>query len=110
MKYALLLGIAVTMLTGCLDAIDPIDPQVGGALAPRCANQDSDPDNDVSFSMDILPMFRRRHRERRLQLPPADRRQPYRVRRIRPGSIELQRRARGGRQQLDQHRHRRVAV
>ena len=44
--------------SGCLDAIDPIDPKVGVPLAPRCANEDSDPDNDISFARDLQPLFR----------------------------------------------------
>ena len=58
MRHAVLAVIAAQTLCGCLDAIDPLDPQVGAALAPRCANQDSDPDNEVSFSIDLLPLFR----------------------------------------------------
>ena len=44
-------------VVGCLDVVDPLDPQVGPALAPRCANQDGDPDTDISFSRDLLPIF-----------------------------------------------------
>ncbi len=49
--------VGTSMSIGCLDAIDPLDPQVGAALSPRCANEDSDPDNDVSFARDLLPVF-----------------------------------------------------
>lgn len=44
------------LLAGCLDALDP---QVGAPLVDRCVNQDSDPRNDVSFSRDILPIFKK---------------------------------------------------
>lgn len=50
----LVLGVA---LTGCLDAIDPLDPMVGDPLAARCANVDSDPDNEVSFLLDVQPIL-----------------------------------------------------
>lgn len=46
---------------GCYAAIDDLDPQVGGALSERCANQDSDPDHDVSFSKQILPVLKRQN-------------------------------------------------
>ena len=47
--------IVVAAAIGCLDLVDP---QVGAPLAARCANQDADPDNDVSFSRDLQPLFR----------------------------------------------------
>ena len=53
-----MLALSTWGIAGCLDAIDPVDPNVGVALAPRCANEDSDPDNDVSYARDLLPMFR----------------------------------------------------
>ena len=54
-----LLAVALVVGTAaCLDLVDPLDPQVGDPLAPRCANEDSDPDNDVSFARDIAPIFR----------------------------------------------------
>jgi hypothetical protein len=43
--------------TACFGALDPIDPKVGQPLVSRCANQDSDPNHDVSFSRQILPIF-----------------------------------------------------
>lgn len=47
------------LLAGCLDAIDPLDPAVGGALADRCSDQDSDPDTEVSFRGDLQPILRK---------------------------------------------------
>ncbi len=44
------------LFAGCLDALDP---QVGLPLVDRCVNQDSDPRNEVSFSRDILPIFKK---------------------------------------------------
>ena len=49
--YLLALGLCTV---GCLDAVDPA---VGDPLAGLCANQDLEPDEDVSYSRDILPMF-----------------------------------------------------
>jgi len=46
-------------ITSCFDVIDPFDPMVGSAIADRCSGQDSDPDQDVSFSSQILPIFRK---------------------------------------------------
>ncbi len=40
---------------GCLDLVDP---KVGAPLTARCANQDSNPDTDVSFSRDLQLLFR----------------------------------------------------
>jgi hypothetical protein len=44
---------------GCFGAIDAIDPKVGKPLGARCANEDSDPSHDVSFSKDIQPILRK---------------------------------------------------
>lgn len=44
--------------SACLDAVDAFDPAVGPATAARCVNSDSDPNQDVSFSEDILPLLR----------------------------------------------------
>lgn len=43
--------------TGCLSAIDGLDPKVGEPIAVRCSNTDSDPDRDVSFSNDVQPIL-----------------------------------------------------
>ena len=51
-------GVVALLLAGCLDAVDALDPDVGQPIAPRCVNQDSDPDDTVSFSRDVLPIFR----------------------------------------------------
>lgn len=56
LRMTLSLG-AIVGSTACLDAIDALDPMVGVQLAPRCSNEDSDPDNDVSFARDVLPIF-----------------------------------------------------
>lgn len=50
----------VATFTG-LAACDYFDPQVGDPLVERCANDDSDPDNDVSFSREILPVFKKQN-------------------------------------------------
>lgn len=54
----LLIPLASIGLMSCLDAVDAFDPEVGAAIAPRCVNDDSNPDEDVSFSEDILPIFK----------------------------------------------------
>lgn len=51
--------LSLLLLAGCYDAISDLDPGVGGPLAPRCANQDSDPDTDVSFANQILPVLKK---------------------------------------------------
>jgi cytochrome c len=45
--------------TGCFGAVDPIDPKVGQPISSRCVNQDSDPNHDVSFKNQILPILRK---------------------------------------------------
>ena len=50
--------LAALRAPGCIEAIDPLDPMVGGPLVERCVNEDSDPGRDVSFSREILPMLR----------------------------------------------------
>lgn len=54
-----LLGSLVFGSFSCLDAIDALDPNVGPPLGPRCANQDGDPDVEVSFQREILPIITR---------------------------------------------------
>lgn len=51
--------IAVVLATACYTTIDPLDPRVGRVIAPRCVNQDSDPNHDVSFSREILPILKK---------------------------------------------------
>lgn len=46
-----------TQVAGCLDSIGPFDPKVGGPTGMRCVNDDSDRSVDVSYAMDILPLF-----------------------------------------------------
>lgn len=48
----------LALTAGCIEAFDPLDPQVGAAARERCADQDSDPRNDVSFAQDVLPLFK----------------------------------------------------
>jgi hypothetical protein len=45
-------GLAACLLAlcGCLDAFEP---DVGAPLRPTCTGEDSDPDTDVSFAIDI---------------------------------------------------------
>lgn len=52
-----LLGAATT---ACLD---PIAPEVGGRIVGRCDPEDGDPTTDVSFRVDVLPLFARSSRE-----------------------------------------------
>lgn len=42
----------------CLDAVDALDPNVGKPLQDRCVNQDSDPDQEVSFARHVLPLLK----------------------------------------------------
>lgn len=44
---------------GCLDVIEPLNAEVGQAVAARCVGADSDPDVSVSFRMHILPLLTR---------------------------------------------------
>src|SRR5215510_14232927 len=43
-------------LAGC--SLGPLEPDVGLPVSGRCANQDNDPDTDVSFAQDVLPIFK----------------------------------------------------
>ena len=53
------IGLAILLTSvGCLDAVDALDPNVGQPLADRCVNQDSDPDDTISFAQDVLPIFK----------------------------------------------------
>jgi hypothetical protein len=47
------IAIAAALVSGCLEEIDQLDPEVGDPLRPRCVDEDSDPDTDVSFAVDI---------------------------------------------------------
>ena len=47
------------LCTGCLDMIDPLNAEVGNAVAARCVGADSDPDVSISFRADVLPLFTR---------------------------------------------------
>lgn len=58
-RPALIFAAALCGVTGCIGTLDPFDPEVGEALSERCANQDSDPDRDVSFSTQILPILKK---------------------------------------------------
>ena len=44
---------ALALATGC----DYLTPEVGAPLVARCTDDDSDPDTQVSFRQDILPLF-----------------------------------------------------
>lgn len=50
--------LVAVLSVGCLDSIGPFDPKIGKPIAQRCVNEDTDPKQDVSFSQQILPMFR----------------------------------------------------
>jgi hypothetical protein len=43
------------VLVGALSCGDVVEPEVGELIAGVCKNEDSDPDNDVSFQETILP-------------------------------------------------------
>ena len=53
-------GVAAVLLAsiGCLDAVDALDPNVGQPLSDRCVNEDSDPDETVTFSRHVLPLLK----------------------------------------------------
>lgn len=55
------LGVCAVLLfaTGCLDAIEPLNAEVGEPVAARCIGADSDPDVSISFRADILPILTR---------------------------------------------------
>jgi hypothetical protein len=54
---ALATGLALALGAGCL--LDPIEPDVGPVLAGTCDPSDSDPDVEISFSLDIRPLMNR---------------------------------------------------
>ena len=39
--------------------LGPLEPDVGPLVNPFCSDEDSDPDTDVSFSQDLMPLFMR---------------------------------------------------
>lgn len=45
------------LLLLCALGCDAIDPEVGEPLADRCADRDSDPEQEVSFERDVRPIF-----------------------------------------------------
>jgi hypothetical protein len=53
-RLLLLLATASCGLAACLA---PFEPDVGAPIAGLCKNEDKNPDVDVSFSEDILPML-----------------------------------------------------
>jgi hypothetical protein len=57
----LLAACTATTIGACYTAIDGFDPMVGDPLVERCANQDSDPDTDISFANEILPVFKKQN-------------------------------------------------
>ncbi len=48
--------LVVLVLVAC-GACDAFSPDVGAPLVARCTEEDSDPDETVSFRDDILPLF-----------------------------------------------------
>jgi hypothetical protein len=55
-----LLAALATVACGSLLAVACIpEPEVGGVLAGHCSSEDSDPDHDVSFSVDVRALFDR---------------------------------------------------
>lgn len=55
----------LALLVGCgsVACLDPIAPDVGPLVAGRCDPLDSNPDQDVSFDRDLLPIFTRARAE-----------------------------------------------
>ena len=53
------LVLSLLAATGCLGAIDELDPEVGPPRVERCDDADSDPGRDVSYARDIAPLFTR---------------------------------------------------
>ncbi len=47
----------VVLLLGALAAACDLEPDVGGAVAARCADDDGDPGTVTSFATDIQPIF-----------------------------------------------------
>jgi len=58
---ARLLPLLALASAGCYDRIDALDPMVGDPIVERCANTDSDPDEEVSFSNEILPVLKKQN-------------------------------------------------
>lgn len=52
-------ALVATLCFACAGALDELDPEVGEPISERCANQDSNPDVDVSFSMQLLPVLKK---------------------------------------------------
>lgn len=51
-RLALLALLALLPTAGC-----ELEPDVGPPIATRCSNADSDPDSDIDFARDILPIM-----------------------------------------------------
>lgn len=51
---------ACSLSAGCLDGLAP---SVGDAIVGRCDPEDSNPELDISFNVDVLPLFLRSPRE-----------------------------------------------
>lgn len=49
--------VAGFLLSGCLSELEP---DVGPVIAGQCKNEDSDPEVDVSFNDEVLPMLQMR--------------------------------------------------
>jgi hypothetical protein len=57
MKQALIALLAPVLVAGCLS--DEFEVDLGPRRAGLCENEDSDPDQDVSFEKDVLALFER---------------------------------------------------
>ena len=59
MNGRIMIALALAPVTiACLEVVDPLDPMVGAARAARCSGEDSDPNQDVSFKTDIVPLLK----------------------------------------------------
>jgi hypothetical protein len=57
---ALVAGALCTGTSGCLESFEP---DVGEPIVGRCDPEDTDPQNAISFQVDVLPLFTRPSRE-----------------------------------------------
>lgn len=49
--------LAIALGLAAASCIDAFEPQVGAPLAARCDDADTDPNVDVSFAFDVVPVF-----------------------------------------------------
>ena len=59
MRTPPLLAIALSLSGGCLTEVG-LTPDVGELAIPSCVPDDSDPEREVSYTMDVFPIFRTR--------------------------------------------------